>query len=600
MENLLDKNQREMSKNFHRDHFLGDTKRCNKFFEWNTFFRRNINRFVEMYFGLTLHLFQHIILYLMNLYPSICIIASRAASKSFLIAIFACAKAILYPESMIVIASATRGQSKLIITEKIQNELMQRSPNLRREIERIKDNTNEVIVYFRNGSTIRIVTAGETARGNRATIIIYEEARQILKNIIDTILSPFLIVRQAPYMSNPIYEDIYDEPTEVYISSNWWRTHWMWKQMINTASDMVVRNRACFMAMDYSITLKHRIKTRDYLVREKRKLDPISWAIEYENLAPAENTSAYFTYDIIEPNQNLKKAFYPIRNTDYSHRIKNKYAIPKQDGEIRIISADIAMINKAGNDNSSYSCLRLLPEMVNYRKNSESTMIEYRVQIPYLEAHKGMETTKQAIRIKQLFHDFDADYLVLDTRNAGVSVGDALMRVLYDDERDVEYKPWTYMNDDVLASRIINPNALPVIYSITASQRLNSEIAQNMREMLVANRVDFLISNTDAPEEIQKFAPDYLTTADPELQMFYEKPYLESACLVSEMLGLEYEKLEQTGVIKIKEVGSATKDRYTSVSYGCFFCDKLSRDLVKYDETEAIRNAPSCVTAISF
>ena len=56
----------------------------------------------------------------------------------------------------------------------------------------------------------------------------------------------------------------------------------------------------------------------------------------------------------------------------------------------------------------------------------------------------------------------------------GISVGgDALMRVLYDEERDQEYKPWTYMNDNDLAKRVVNPNALPILYSFSGAQRKN-------------------------------------------------------------------------------------------------------------------------------
>lgn len=36
------------------------------------------------YFGITLYLYQHIILYLMDIFPSICIVAARSAAKSFI------------------------------------------------------------------------------------------------------------------------------------------------------------------------------------------------------------------------------------------------------------------------------------------------------------------------------------------------------------------------------------------------------------------------------------------------------------------------------------------------------------------------------------
>ena len=63
------------------------------------------------------------------------------------------------------------------------------------------------------------------------------------------------------------------------------------------------------------------------------------------------------------------------------------------------------------------------------------------------------------LRIKQIFEDFEADYLVLDTHNAGIGIYDELAKVIYDEERDVEYPAWTCFNDKKDRSL----NAKPVV-----------------------------------------------------------------------------------------------------------------------------------------
>lgn len=596
----LDRNQSKIHTNFGAGHYLSQKENVERLIHWVTFYRRNLNRFASHYLGLSLHLYQHIILYLMGIYPSFCIIAARSAAKSFVIAIFACCKAILYPGSKIVIASGTKRQSKLIVSEKIKIELMSVSPNLKREIKNIQDNQNDTIVFFHNGSTITVVPASDNARGYRSTVIIYEEFRTIEKSVVDSVLSPFSMVRQTPYIKMDEYSQYFEEPSEIYISSAWLRSHWMWTTATAIAKDMY-NGTSCILAMDYSVTLRHNIKTKRYMLDQKKKLDPISWAIEYENEMLSSNSKAYFTFDIINKNQVLKRAFYPIRNSDYTSRVKNKNSIPRQDGEIRILSCDIAMINNSANDNSVYTCIRMLPEGVNTDADTRGAYDRsFKVQVPYLEASRGYETSKQAIRIKQIYEDFDADYCVLDTRNAGISVGDALMRVLYDDERDTEYKPWTYMNDDALAKRVSNPNALPLLYSFTGAARINSEIAINLRNMLAEQMIDILISNTESSDEIQKRFPEYLTTSNAELQLYYERPYLETMCLVNEMVNLEYEKLENTGLIRIKELPSLTKDRYVSLAMGCYFASELARDLLSDDRQADFDSFVPTVTAFNF
>ena len=41
--------------------------------------------------------------------------------------------------------------------------------------------------------------------------------------------------------------------------------------------------------------------------------------------------------------------------------------------------------------------------------------------------------------------------------------------------------------------------------------------------------------------------------------------------MISECAELQYEKMPQTGIIKIYEQGKNRKDRYTACSYGSYF-----------------------------
>ena len=580
---LMDERQKHIHENFPSTHYLHKKENVERLLHWITFYRRNPSRFVEHYFGVTLHLYQHIILYLMEFVPSFCIVAARSAAKSFLIAIFACKEAILRPGARIVVASATKKQARLIVSEKIKKELIPKSPLLASEIDSFKDNQNEIEVVFKNGSTIVVVAANENARGYRATVMIYEEFRMIVKNIIDSVLSPFLYVRQVDYIKHPEYSGMVEEPKEIYISSAWYQSHWMWALMQTLVKDMFHNGTSCIIAMDYSIALKHNIKTRNFLIKEKKKLDPMSWAIEYENQMIAENARSFFNYEQLNKNRRLKRAFYPRRNDEALLKQKNKYDIPKQVGEVRILSCDIAM--EAGNttDNSIFSCIRLLPESQEYKvQDTTGEHLEikrgYRRQVVYMEAVHGGETSKQAIRIKQLYTDFNADYCVLDGRNAGISVYDTLAKVLYDEERNMEYKPWRCMNDEKVANRIQIAGAEEVVYIIKAQLETNSNIAETMRNSLNAGMIDLLISNTEAVDEIPNIFPEY-AAADVDTQLFFERPYLETVALINEMINLEYERGEQTGLIKIVNT-TDRKDRYTSVSYGNYFAQMLEHDLL--------------------
>ena len=84
-EKMMDERQKHVHEHFPANSKLSDPEFVKKLLDWLTFWRRNPSRFVQRYFGITLYLYQHIILYLMDIFPSICIVAARSAAKSFII-----------------------------------------------------------------------------------------------------------------------------------------------------------------------------------------------------------------------------------------------------------------------------------------------------------------------------------------------------------------------------------------------------------------------------------------------------------------------------------------------------------------------------------
>ena len=581
-----DENQKNLYKKFPSTHFLSKPDNVDHVLLWSTFFRRNLHRLAIDYFGIKLHFYQAVLLYLMGISRMIVVIACRAAAKSWLVAVFLCCWNTLYPNSPIILVSGTKGQAKLIVSTKIKKELMGSSYMLRQEIDNIKDNQNEIIVFFKNNSTITVVPASENARGHRSTVAVREEYRQIDKSVDDSIISPFQIVRQAPYMLLEPYsamKELREEPVDVYISSSWYDGHWMWNVADQAFADMLNDGDSCFLAFDESVVLKHGIKTEKQLARERKKQDPLTWRIEFLNERLKQNASAFFPYNIIIQNQVLKQPFYPRSIEDYKSRKKNLYFIPKQEGEVRIISCDFAFISGTANDNSAFSCIRALPEIVTHfdDENNNRAIVKqgYRRLVPYIEAHPGGDVVKQAVRIRQLYEDFQADYLILDIKNAGISIYHLLAKTLYDDERSIEYNPFVCMNDDDLAKEIQVPGAKPVVYAITATQKLNSKIAFELRTCLMDKNISFLINLSQAKEEVLMENKEYKELLDSDQSVMFEMPFIETQLFVHETSALLYEKLEQTGGVKIYEQPSQRKDRYTSVSYGNYFISELEKDL---------------------
>ena len=592
----MDEYQKTVYKKFPAHSWLSNKNNFERIIDYVTFYRRNIPVFVEHYLNIPLHWYQIIWLYLLNMYISVVIIAGRASAKSFVIAIFSCAKCILYPNTKVVIASGSKKQASLIVKEKIQKELMPKSENLRREIETIKTSTNDIEVVFRNGSSIVVVVGGEGALGYRSTVLIFEEFKRIPKYIVDKVLKPFQMTRPSQFRTNEECEkygvkykendEFLEEAVNIYISSAAPTSHWMGKLLKDTVNSKYGDNSACMLATDYSIALKHAIKTRAQLIEAKRSTDPITWREEYENEMLREGANSYFTYGLLTKNQTNKKAFYPRRYEDVRNKHKNPYSIPKQPGEIRILACDMAFIERSNkNDNSCFTCIRALPESMTYTsENIDGKVVEvkngYRRIVPYIEANPGSDVDKQAIRIKQLYYDFEADYCILDTRNGGILTYDRLAKILYDESRDCEYPAWRCMNDKDIAKRVNVAGAVENVFTINASQKLNNDIAIALRGTLESHMIDLLVNLDEAKDILESHIPEYTSTPDADVAVFYERPYLETQALINEMMSLEYTRNEQTGIITLFETGSNTKDRYVSLAYGNYFIGLLEQDLV--------------------
>lgn len=575
--------------------WLSDSRHVSSFLHWNSFFRRNPHLFAKLYLGLKLFAYQQIILWALFQADNAIIEAARAAAKSFMLAVYIVVRCILYPGTHVIIASSTRAQAALIISEKILKELCGMSPMLRREIASFKNNQVETSVTFRNGSFAEIVTLSDSARGHRAHVIVIDEGRNILDDgdVVKKVIIPFLVSRQPDFARLPEYNgraEFIEEPTQIHISSSTDDQHWLSKASVNAMRGMLAGNGSVFFAMDYTICLKHGIKSRKQMITAYRDADPITRMTEYDNIMMKQGSMSFFTYAELRKQQVIALPFYPRTTDEFVSKAKLINPIPRQDGEVRIVAADFAAVNRAGNDNSAFSLERLLPDV------GDDGHKLYRVQMPYMEAFKGTEIKAQAIRLQQLKQDFGAQYIVLDMRNIGVAVYDMLARPLYDPDRGVEYKPLRCMNDSVIAARVNNPLAEECIFAISASNKLNAEMIMVFKAMLMEKTIEFLIPRDDGVEELRRFIPGYTKLTDAELKFRYEQPYLETMLMVSEIATLQYDRAPSTGLIRVFEQGNNTKDRWSSVEMGTYFASQLARDMLNDEDGLTIEAAPSLVS----
>lgn len=552
---------------------------------WVAYWRKNTQRFVADYMGVKLHLYQKILIYMIDKVSWFMYIAARGQGKSFIIAVYCVARCILYPNTRIVIASGTKGQAKLIISEKIMS-LYNNQVAVREEIgdiKNIKTGVNVAEVAFLNGSKISAETSSDNSRGLRGNILIVDEFRMVDKDIIDSVLKPMLnVTRQPGYLALPEYQNHPKESNkEIYLSSAWYKTHWIWGEFNRFLEGMLAAKSYFVADIPYQLSVHHGLLPIERVEEDRTSdtFDDTRFAMEYEALFPGENERGYFKLDSINKCRTINKTFTPpttiewIENKNRS-KPKNLSNIPRvnKDSEIRIISLDVALMggNKnVKNDTSAFTLMRLVQEGESYRRD-----------VVYLESiNRSIETSDLAVRLKQLYEDFEADYVVVDTMGQGIGVFDALCKILYDEDRDIEYEPWSAINDEAMNERF-KTKGKPVIFSVKGTAEINNDIAVGLKSALEKGKIKLPVSDITKREDLVGEGGFLKLSKEEQQRQLYA--YQQASALASELVALEYKVV--SGNIRIVEVGTATKDRYSSLAYANHRASEFEKALREENE----------------
>lgn len=546
--------------------------------QWCSYYRANPHRFAKDYLHLNLHLFQKILIVMMNWSTTTAFIGSRGIGKSFLSAVFCVIRCILYPGTKICIASGTRGQS-INVLEKIILELKPNSPELAAEIDEkeTKINGTNAQIVFKNSSYIKVVTASDSARGNRANLLLLDEFRMIAKDVIDTILRKFLTQKRMPR-----YEELSKEERKaeyakeknktMYLSSAYFVDHWSYLKCTDTCRFMLDDTKRQFVCgLPYQLSITEGLLDADTVADEMAETDfnEIKFQMEYEALWYGSTDGSFFDYNSISKNRRIK---YPMLPNKLAEKVNNSQLVKipiKQNGEIRILSADIALMSSRKNNNDATAIFinQLMPTKAG----------RYTSNIVYADACEGLRTDDQALVIRKLFDEFACDYLVLDTNGLGLGVYDCLARDIVDPETGEIYPALSCCNNQEMASRCTVMGADKVIWAVKANAQFNSDCAFLLREAFRSGRIRLLATEYDA-EELLGDIRGY-SSLSPAERMQLQLPYIHTTLLIDELTKLQHE--ESGGKVRIYEKTGMRKDRYSSLSYNYYVAMQIENKMSK-------------------
>lgn len=567
--------------------------------KWTTFYRRNINLYASRHLQIRLHPFQHIMLYLMGTSQVFFAICSRGLSKTFICALFAICKASLYPYSEIHLTATTLNQAKKMVSEKMEGELCKKlSPILnyyyKQKLIEFHYGKDEIRVDFLfNGSKLWVDPAMDSARGGRATLLIYEECRLLKKGIIDSVFEKMAHPRQAMFLTLPQYSGDsrwIEECQSVYITSARFSSEWFWRSFKNVVTECLTNKRIPygFFAGDIFLSICHGLKTKSDYFKAIKQSGELDFRMEDLNEMLSEAEDAFFSRDSFKKNQLIKRAFIPPTAQDIATN-ENLGNREKQENEKRLLWIDYAFANTTGveaNDNSVIGCLSLVENDGKYKR-----------VIDYITTHSASDSFGMEKKIRELFWDYKTDYIVLDLRNGGELAYNNLTKEWEHPERisqekDIEHgwnnHGFTICRDndfhvvssgklEDLRNRTVDQQAIPCIIPITGTSELNSTMWLDLQKKLRDEEIELLIEDIEFQQRLEDEVGFFGMTSEEKATV--KLPYVQTELLIHEAVNLS--QTWNSGMVKLVEPRSGFKDRIVALSYGNYIATLIENKLDK-------------------
>ena len=291
--------------------------------------------------------------------------------------------------------------------------------------------------------------------------------------------------------------------------------------------------------------------------------------MEREGLFYGSTEDALFDFKTLNSRRILDDG---LHHLDY-YRDNNLKIPEKQKGELRILSVDIALLASKRHDNDAsaliiHSCIPTSSH--NYIDN-----------IVFIDTQEGLVTEELGLLVMRYYYQYNCDYIAIDANGVGQSILDYLMADRFDPMYGQAYGALDCIDAPELSERCKVKGAPKVIYAIKASARSNNDMCIALRAGFQNGYINLLSSDNNIEEKLSKIR-GYSKLSDVQKAKL-KLPYIQTTFLIDELINLSHDT--SNGMIKVKERAGMRKDRYSSLQYGWYVVQELSKKLKPKKQT---------------
>lgn len=506
------------------------------------YYRNHIDVFCEEYLGIPLNLYQKVALRAMAKYNFIVLVWSRGLGKTWLSAIYVCCMAILYPNLRIGVIAPSFRQSKMLVEDKIDNDLCIRSDALRQEIVDYKNGTDQIIRKFANNSqiiAIPIGNSGSKIRGGRFSIIIADEYAQMNPNIVQSVIKPMMVAKLDYKVDAQEDEEFFDMKF-IAISSAYFKFNHLYEFFKDTLIQIANgSNKHYASCLDYRVGIDVGLYNESVIEEAKRTYSKLDFDMEYNATFPDLSDDNW-----INPMDLIACSNLMVMDLEFDEDYKY------------IMGLDVA--RTTGNDNTAIAILKLVPDKK--KKVLEKHLV-------YQKVLNGKTFNEQASAIRRILNKFPCDEIHMDTTGLGLGLSDELAKPSIDPITNEIEPPLCDVNNEEHKKDIPDGNFIihGHKFSLDFNHQLGMSVKQNTQKRL------FRLYSQEALDRVENPTVEEIMVLD------------EAEKTRREIMSIEAKPRGNFLTFDVPRGGMSEgrKDRWTATGLALLGADNIEKDMFR-------------------
>ena len=476
----------------------------------------------------------------------------RAYSKSFLSMMVLMLRCILYPGSHLFVTTGGKEQAASITVAKIE-EICKLIPVLENEInwERgvSKKSKNDAKYIFKNGSSIDILAAMESSRGQRRHGGLMEECVLIDQTALNEIIIPTTNIDRLLPDGTMDRKEIVNK-SQIYITTAGWKNSFAYEKLIELLIRSIIEpNEVMILGGTYETPVAEGLLSEDFV--EQLKLDGTynedPFDREYKSKWSGDVENAFFSSEKFDKHRVLLQPEY-----EYSGRTsKSAYYV---------LGVDVGRFKCT----TEVCIFKVTPQV-------QGTALKTLVNLYTYEAE---DFEMQAINVKKLFYKYKARQIAIDANGVGAGFVDFMTKSQIDPETGDTLLAFGVSDgtaEDTLEQykKIKGPDVEEgAMYLIKANAPINTEAYSYVQTQMYSGKIKFLIDETSA--KVKYMSTKVGQNASVDKRNEYLKPFVMTSILKEQMMNL-VEENEGVNILLKQSNKSIKKDKFSAFIYGLYY-----------------------------